>query len=122
MPTLLTRLSYYASKHKWLLAILGFVGGGAICVGVYLASPNTVPQGLWISFGTGVLSSLVIACVTDFMSKEFFYDVLRNFQASIHEGGLVHSSHRDIPSRQEAVRRFLAKGDAAKIITLTADK
>ena len=117
----LIRILDYAEKHRVLLLALTIIGTAALAVGYWWAPASSVAQTLWFSFGTGVLSSLVIAIFTDFMGKEFFYDVLRNFEMSVHEGGLVHASHREIPSRTETIQRFFSEGQIAKIITLTAD-
>ena len=116
-----TRVIDYGLRHKTLLLVLAVLGLSALATGRWYAVAGSVGQGLWFSFGTGVLSSLVIAVVTDFMGKEFFYDILRNFETSMHEGGLMHSSHREILSRPETIERFFAEGQTAKIITLTAD-
>lgn len=117
----IARVIDYGLQHKTLLLVLAVLGLCALAIGRWYAVAGSVVQGLWFSFGTGVLSSLVIAVVTDFMGKEFFYDVLRNFETSMHEGGLMHSSHRGILSRPETIERFFAEGQTAKITTLTAD-
>jgi hypothetical protein len=111
----------YLLKHLKLIAVLGSVGFGALGLGALWVSEGSVQQGLLFSFGTGVLGALVITFVADFMSKEFLYEVLRNFQTSVHQGGLIHSNHREIPSRPEAIRRSWAPGQTAKIATFTAD-
>jgi hypothetical protein len=111
----------YLRGHLKLIALLVAVGVGALGIGGLGARAGSVEQGLWFSFGTGVLSALVITFVADFMSKEFLYDVLRNFQTSVHQGGLVHSTHRDLLSRSDAINRFWGAGQTAKIATFTAD-
>ena len=114
------RIGDYVRQHKGIVISLTVVAITALAVGRWWFRPGSIEQGLSFSFGAGVLSSLLIAVVTDFMSKQFFYDVLRNFETSVHEGSLVRATHRDILSRPDTVEKYFTSGQTAKIITMTA--
>ncbi len=115
------RMLDYIVKHKLLFLILATIGLSPLVAGLLIPEAGSIQQVLLFSFGTGVLSALVITFVSDFMDKDLFYDVLMNFQISVHEGGLVHESHREIPTREDAINKFFDAGQTAKIMTFTAD-
>lgn len=120
-PALSDRVREYLARQWVLIACLTSIGVVSLAAGLLLTGRGSIQQGLVFSFATGVLSAIVIAFVSDFMSKSFLYDVLRGFEISAHEGGLIHASHREIPSRTEAIERFLSSGQTARIATFTAD-
>jgi hypothetical protein len=92
----------------------------ALGIGYVATDPET--KQICYSLSTGLLSSTFVAIVTDITGKKFFAETLQQFEISMHEGGLMHSSHKHVPSREEAVRKYFRKRRTAKIITLTASQ
>lgn len=87
----------------------------------YNLNINAEYKNILYSLFAGVISSLIYSSMTDFNNKKFYMDVLDDQQMSFHLGGRIHTDHRDLLSRKEALDVFLTKGETLKILTLTAD-
>jgi hypothetical protein len=109
----------YLRTHYQLLIWLVVATAVTFTIGWFIGSEPE--RSLWYAFGTGIATSLLIELVTGYSSKQFFDETLSRYEHSAHRGGLMHSDHRTVASREQAVEKYFRRGKTAKIITHTAE-
>jgi hypothetical protein len=104
-------------KGYFLLVLL-------LMVAVALANAwpsNSAGRNIAYNVAAGILSLLLFQVFTDYKNIEFMAQVLDRQQLSFHIGARLHESHVGVMVREEAIGRFLTRGDTFRLLTSTGD-
>lgn len=103
--------------------ILSFIALIILGVAFYLNYPdNTKKIGDYLfSFGYSMLLLGIFSVFYEVQTREGFRRILADINPNIESGVIVHPSHKDTISREDAIAKYLGHKDTARIRSSTAD-